>query len=551
VSRATYLCQEPYSRNIATMFEFTIRTPRKHRQFLVEAALGLTKIDAEWRVVDDAPQLLVQRVEDSLVIQDIGAGVKSGTLTLPARWRWGDAEFEARPAHSSGRSLSGLTPLETHCGELLRTGKFRGPNAQTVVTWYEALATLQQWTTSDPEFTPHVAELLIDPVGLDGAFVLSFSSDENPSPQWQIVASAFRDERGSLCFQRELVERLETEPVTWMQPMQTGRRAADREAMVIAPLRDAAGEVCGALYGVRVTHGGNGRRGVRYLEAHQVQALADQVSHLTIRHAQQLAAARQQALLEQAFTSELARELQRQPELLAPREREVTVLMADLRGFTGICAALPAPATYEFLAEVMEALTDVVLQEGGTIIDYYGDGLSAMWNAPCDQANHAERACRAALAMQERIAAIDEQWRTTLGAPLRMGVGVHTGRAQVGNAGSRRKLKYGPRGLTVNIASRIEQATKRLGVPVVVSRATQKRLGDGFTSTRLCRAKLRGAPTRVALYSISAGATGVPPVQSGANVIAHYTGDTPVAHELSVVISETFGRSIAVGGAIR
>ncbi len=266
-------------------------------------------------------QLRIERIDDALAIHDLGAGVESGTLTLPARWRWGDAEFEARPAQCSGRSASNLMPLETHCGELLRTGKFKGPSAQTLATWYEALARLQQWSPSDPEFAAEVAALLLDPVGLDGAFVLSRECDGKTSPQWHIVASAFRDDRGSLCFQRDLAERLETEPVTWMQPMQSGRRAADREAVVIAPLRDTAGEVCGALYGVRVTHGGNGRRGVRYLEAHQVQALADQVSHLTIRHEQQLAAARQQALLEQAFTSELARELQRQPELLAPRAR--------------------------------------------------------------------------------------------------------------------------------------------------------------------------------------------------------------------------------------
>jgi adenylate cyclase len=180
----------------------------------------------------------------------------------------------------------------------------------------------------------------------------------------------------------------------------------------------------------------------------------------------------------------------------------------------------------------MDALTDVVLGEGGTIIDYYGDGLSAMWNAPCDQIDHAERACRAALAMQERIAALGGEWVAMLGAPLRLGVGVHTGRAQVGNAGSRRKLKYGPRGLTVNIASRIEQATKRLGVPVIISRATQKRLGDGFTSTRLCRAQLRGVPRRVALYTIrKSGATGVSPVEREVKLAPLPTGGTPVAHE--------------------
>ena len=109
-------------------------------------------------------------------------------------------------------------------------------------------------------------------------------------------------------------------------------------------------------------------------------------------------------------------------------------------------------------------LTAAVLDHDGLIIDYYGDGLAAMWNAPADQPEHPELACRAALAMIEALPAVGEKWAKVLPDELRIGVGVHTGVAQVGNAGSSRRAKYGPRGANVNLASRIEGATKAVGV---------------------------------------------------------------------------------------
>src|SRR5438270_1912683 len=115
-----------------------------------------------------------------------------------------------------------------------------------------------------------------------------------------------------------------------------------------------------------------------------------------------------------------------------------------------------------------------------------------MWNAPTGQADHAARGCRAALAMLADLPGLDAHWRDRLGGPLRLGIGLNTGRALVGNTGSRIKFKYGALGNTVNLASRVEGATKQLGVPLLITGATRAPVGESFAARRLCRARLTG-----------------------------------------------------------
>jgi adenylate cyclase len=86
-----------------------------------------------------------------------------------------------------------------------------------------------------------------------------------------------------------------------------------------------------------------------------------------------------------------------------------------------------------------------------------------------------------------------------------MGVGLNTGTAQVGNTGSSRKLKYGPHGLTVNLASRVQDATKKVGVPVLISSAVQERLPAGFTTHAVGAVQLAGIKDPVTLYELQDG----------------------------------------------
>jgi adenylate cyclase len=185
-------------------------------------------------------------------------------------------------------------------------------------------------------------------------------------------------------------------------------------------------------------------------------------------------------------------------------ERDVTLLFTDTRGFTELAGSLEwDPLACELQAHVLDCLTDAVVEQGGYVVDYYGDGLVAMWNAPAEQLQHADLACSAAMRMLESLPSITADWMGLIESELRLGIGVHTGLMQIGNAGSSRKAKSGPRGANVNLASRVEAATKELGVPFVATQPTVEQLSNRFAAHRICRAQMPGLPQPVDLYAVS------------------------------------------------
>jgi adenylate cyclase len=230
--------------------------------------------------------------------------------------------------------------------------------------------------------------------------------------------------------------------------------------------------------------------------------MADAVGVGMARRAQEIESARQQVLLEQAFSPAVVEHLRRHPEALAGRTREVTLLFADLRGFTGLAECLSPAEAYELLGAVMEQLTQAVMDHGGMVIDYYGDGLCALWNAPLDVPEHADLACTAAMHMLDVIPAVSDQWRARIGQALELGIGLHSGEVQVGNAGTRRRLKYGPRGSAVNLASRVQAATRQVDVTLLVTDAVRRRLSARFVTLKACTAKLPGLEQPVDLFTV-------------------------------------------------
>jgi adenylate cyclase len=142
-------------------------------------------------------------------------------------------------------------------------------------------------------------------------------------------------------------------------------------------------------------------------------------------------------------------------------------------------------------------LTAAVLDREGAIDKYLGDGLMAYWNAPVETTNHAARACDAALAMIECLPDVDARAKALAIAeraphiPVSIGVGVNTGRAFVGNMGSEQRFDYSMVGDPVNIAARLEAATKEFGVPVIVSEETRRR-ARGFRFLALGPVALKG-----------------------------------------------------------
>ncbi|MBY0561364.1 adenylate/guanylate cyclase domain-containing protein [Hyphomicrobium sp.] len=163
---------------------------------------------------------------------------------------------------------------------------------------------------------------------------------------------------------------------------------------------------------------------------------------------------------------------------LGGETREVTLLFADVRGFSKISEGLQADELIRFVNRLFTPLTDVILGHSGTIDKFMGDAVMAFWNAPVHDANHASNACRAALAMLDRLASLNDALRAEAVAagapfvPVRLGIGLNTGECVVGNVGSPQRFDYSVLGDVVNVAARFEESTKMFGARIVVGERT-------------------------------------------------------------------------------
>lgn len=184
----------------------------------------------------------------------------------------------------------------------------------------------------------------------------------------------------------------------------------------------------------------------------------------------------------------------RQPERmrLGGEQRTLSIFFADIENFTAISEGLSPEALTEFLNNYLSAMTDIILDEGGTLDKYEGDAIIAFWNAPLDQPDHAERCIRAALRCQKRLAAMQPEFAKRVGRAVRMRIGLNTGPAVVGNLGSNARFDYSMIGDAVNIASRLEGANKVFGTYTIVSDETLAASGQAFPARALARVVVVG-----------------------------------------------------------
>jgi class 3 adenylate cyclase len=439
----------------------------------------------------------------------------STSVSLPVMIRSGELLVELRRAErlmSPPRSLQSMG-----CGETSHRGPLplvppgllgQAPSSETLAGWFEALSRLQRSAAAPAEFIQQAAAAVCEPGGLDGGMILL-----QQGGQLVTAASYFRDPGLGIAFCRDLVQRTIELGMTLFddEPQSaTGRIPVD--ANVAAPVFGSDDQIVGVVFGRRFLRGTNQRCHIRPLEALWVQLVADATGAALQRADAESRATRTRVLLEQTFSHELANELLHDPTVLEGQEREITVLFCDIRDSTEVGEQLGPRLTYELLSEVLEYLTRRIMEHGGVIIDYYGDGLAAMWNAPRDQADHALRACHAAVAMVSEINQLNARWSHHLNQPLRVGVGIHAGVAQVGNSGTSRRFKYGPRGKVVSVASRLEQATRQVGVPILISKQVSALLDGQAVTRRVCQAKLHGIAEPVELIELH----GLDPIVAGA-----------------------------------
>ena len=213
------------------------------------------------------------------------------------------------------------------------------------------------------------------------------------------------------------------------------------------------------------------------------------------------------AAFDRYLSPELVRQIAADPGKLelGGEERDMSVMMCDIRGFSRISERYSPREVIEFLIAFLTPMSAILLAHKATLDKYIGDAILAFWNAPLDDPDHPVHAARAALAMIEGTralnAAMAEQEAVPWPGEVEIGIGLNAGLCCVGNMGSRERLSYTLIGDTVNVASRLEGLTKLYGVPVIMGEALAVRLPD-FAVIELDRVRVVGRDAPMAIFAL-------------------------------------------------
>lgn len=231
---------------------------------------------------------------------------------------------------------------------------------------------------------------------------------------------------------------------------------------------------------------------------------------------------RQKRFIKGAFrhylSGEVIEQMLRDPSQLklGGEKRELTIFFSDLQGFSAISEKLGPEALTALLNDYLTDMSDIIMAEGGTVDKYEGDAIIAFWNAPLAQADHAARACRAALRCQRKLAERRAEFLTRTGVDLFMRIGMHTGDVVVGNMGSHTRFNYTVLGDAANLASRLEGANKAFGTYLMISGDTWRLAREaGFHAREMGRILVVGRKAPVPVFELR-GLPDEPPPEGAA-----------------------------------
>jgi adenylate cyclase len=186
---------------------------------------------------------------------------------------------------------------------------------------------------------------------------------------------------------------------------------------------------------------------------------------------------------------------------LAPVSREVTILFSDIRDFTSLSQRMDPARVLEILDGYFARMAEIVKGRGGMVNKFIGDGLLAVWGVPDAQPDHAALAIEAALDMRRAVAELNAarpEWQPE----LRIGIGIHTGTVAAGMLGGADQHEYTVIGDAVNLASRVEGLTKKVGTDLLVSEPAWRRVAGRFAGERVGEEAVKGRDEPVVVYRV-------------------------------------------------
>lgn len=193
----------------------------------------------------------------------------------------------------------------------------------------------------------------------------------------------------------------------------------------------------------------------------------------------------------------------KEDQLMSPGEsRVVSVLFADIRGFTKFASHLRPSQVVDFLNYYWQEISECVKQNKGSVNKYMGDGLLAVFGAPVSHIDNHKNAVSAALDMIERLNEINEKYAALLGTEIKIGIGINSGEVVVGNIGTDSYMEYTVIGNTVNIASRMESISKKKPNSIIISEETQRLIENDFETSAVQQASIKGKEEKISYYEV-------------------------------------------------
>jgi len=189
------------------------------------------------------------------------------------------------------------------------------------------------------------------------------------------------------------------------------------------------------------------------------------------------------------------------PQVAGERKR-VTVLFCDIRGFTSLSERMKPEEVVRFLNKYFERVVEIVFRHKGTLDKFIGDGVMAIFGAPAQDPYQEENALKAAIEIQEAMELLRNELKLEGLPEIRIGIGINSGNAIVGNIGSSQRLEYTAIGDTVNLASRLESVTKDLGVEIALSEYTAQALTGAADLEKLGGVSVKGKDNEVVVYTV-------------------------------------------------